>query len=340
MHAFIVVPCLNEERLIGRTARSLGFGDSGKTPADVTLTLIDNGSTDDTWAMISAIKNASAPGSVIMAREEERGYVPPRHRGALLASDFCVEHRLRQEDMLILQADGDTVYEPGYVDAMRNAAQDASANYIVEGGTRPPRRFMRDHPGFQQLADLIDNEAATHAVSEDDDVIVDDKVAGYRLADYFTWGGHRRDFMSGGAEVHAETTRLYIRARRSNARKIRADDAWAVPSRRKIQRNPIRHFATAGFPREDAWWRAWSAHYRGPRKLAAFEQDEHLSALSPAIEMRRRHLRSLFVTIPMVVARSLSENIGAGEPMSPKEFAAFQCLADDDLGGFFELLLP
>ncbi|MFN3465002.1 MAG: glycosyltransferase [Terricaulis sp.] len=340
MHSFIVVPCLNEGRLIERTARSLGFGAAGKNVADVTLALIDNGSTDDTWAKISAIRDASEPGSVIIAREAERGYVPPRHRGALLALEFSAEHRIPPEEVLILQADADTVYQTGYVEAMHNAALSAGANHIVEGGTRPPLRFLHDHPGFQKLADLIDDEALSHSVSEANDVIVDDKVAGYRLADYFIWGGLRRDFMSRGAEVHAETTRLFIRARRHSARKAHAGDAWARPSRRKIQRNPIRHFATAGFPRENRWWRAWSADYGGPRDLDAFEKSENLKALAPAIEMRRMHLRALFTTIPTLVARNLSETSSVKRSMSPVESAALQCLADDNLGGFFEVLLP
>ncbi|MEZ5997052.1 MAG: glycosyltransferase [Hyphomonadaceae bacterium] len=341
MHTFVVVPCLNEGRLIERTTQSLGFGANSPTVADDTkLVLVDNGSTDDTWMKISAVRDVVKSGAVIIAREEERGYVPPRHRGALIALEFASKRRIPPEEVLVLQADADTIYEPGYVEAMRSAASTAGPNHIVEGGTHSPRRFLHDHPGFQELADLIDAQMEPHFVSESDDVVVDDKVAGYRLSDYLRWGGHRRDFMSTGAEVHAETTRLFIRARSYDARKVHVDDAWASPSRRKIQRNPIRHFATAGFPRENTWWRAWNARYSGPRTLGAFESPQGKIELSPAIAMRRAHLLVLFTTIPTLVAASLKQEEPERGPRSPNEAAALRCLDEGQLGRFFEMLLP
>lgn len=337
MHTFVVIPCLNEDRLIEKTAQSLGFGANKIAPNDTTLVLVDNGSTDDTWATISTVKNLTQPRAVIIARENERGYVPPRHRGVLIALECALNLRLPPDEVLVLQGDADTLYEPGYVEAMRSAAIAAGPNHLVEGGTRPPQRFLEEHPGFQELADLVDAEMAPRFVSEADDVVADDKVAGYRLSDYFTWGGHRREFMSTGAEVHAETTRLFIRARKHNARKVHADEALALPSRRKIESEPIRHFATAGFPREDAWWRAWSASYTGPRDLGAFEKPDREIALRSAIEMRRAHLGAVFATLPTLVAKGL---VARPPGATSDETAALQSLAEGQLGLLFEMLLP
>jgi len=340
MKTAIVIPCLNEARLVGRTARSLGFG--GDTPADhdTCLILVDNGSTDETWAAITTIRDQAAPGAVYLARESERGYVPPRHRGAQIASRIAERDGISTDDLLILQGDADTVYEAGYVDAMRQAAQVAGTNRILEARVHQPRRFESDHPGFQDLADRIDAEMAPHFVDNADDVIVDDKAAGFRLGDYLRWGGHRRDYMSTGAEVHAETTRLFIRARRGGARKIGVNAAWVVPSRRKIQRNPVRHFATAGFPREDAWWREWNARYTGPHGLPAFDDPGAKDTLAAAISMRRAHLLSLFSSIPRAVTLSLSSQNPSHGGSDYRSDAAVEAIKLDQLGRLFELLLP
>jgi glycosyltransferase involved in cell wall biosynthesis len=340
MKTAIVIPCLNEARLVGRTARSLGFGADIPADRDTHLILVDNGSTDETWATIAAIRDQAPPGAVHLAREDERGYVPPRHRGTQVASQIAERHGVSTDDLLILQGDADTVYQAGYVDGMRQAAQTAGTNHILEARVHQPRRFQSDHPGFQNLADRIDAEMAPHFVDDADDVIVDDKAAGFRLGDYLRWGGHRRDYMSTGTEVHAETTRLFIRARRVGGRKIGVNAAWAVPSRRKIQRNPVRHFATAGFPREDAWWREWNAHYTGARNLPAFDDSVRGDTLAPAISMRRAHLLSLFSTIPRAVKLGLSDRNPSHHDGDYRIRAAVEAIRFDRLGRLFELLLP
>ena len=103
---------------------------------------------------------------------------------------------------------------------------------------------------------------------------------------YFAWGAHRREYTSRGAELHAETARLFIRGKIRGAVRVRAGDAVALPSRRKILENPIKHFASAGFPREESWWPMWRATYDGPVDLAAFEDAKSLAALAPAIVTR------------------------------------------------------
>jgi glycosyltransferase involved in cell wall biosynthesis len=337
MQTVIVIPCLNEARLIARTAHSLGFGAGAASDRDTQLVLVDNGSTDTTWSVLETIREQAAPGTVVLAHEGERGYVPPRHRGTLIASEIAADQGVASEDVLILQGDADTVYEPGYLSAMRQAADAVGPNHVLEGRTHPPHRFMHDHPGFQQLADLVDREVAPLAQGIED-VVIDDKVAGYRLSDYQSWGGHRRDYMSTGAEVHAETTRLFIRARRLGAKRREVDHAWASPSRRKIQRNPVRHFATAGFPREEAWWRAWNAVYPGPHDLQAFDDLAQRAALGPAIAMRRAHLLALFSTLPKAVALSLDGATSDVDPAIGDDMLRYVALGQ--IGELFQALLP
>jgi len=340
----IVIPCFNEARLIGRTARSLGFG--AKTvgaPTDTLLILVDNGSTDETWAALETVRDHSTPGTVLLIKERERGYVPPRNSGVVRAAEYATDRGLSLDDLIVLQADGDTVYEPGFTASMCASLTAAGPNHLVEGNARPPFRFLSDHPGFQALANQVDEECSLVGVPDESDVIVDDKVAGYRVSDYLRWGGLRRDYSSAGAEIHAETSRLYIRALRQGARKVRASDAYAQPSRRKIQRNPVRHFATAGFPRDEAWWRGWSARHPTPRGLAAFDNPLRRHKLAPAIATRRAHICALFGAAPRAVW-------GVVDPIHARTFSplpyfddlavASAAIADDDLGRFFEIILP
>ena len=275
-------------------------------PADTTLILVDNASIDGTLPILEGIRQASPWESVQVAQEPERGYVPPRHRGIELAKALAERSGVSADDLLILQADADTHYEPGYLAAMQAAARSAGPGVLIEGGVHPPHRFLTSHPGFQALADEVDDSVAAIGAPDADDVIVDDKVSGFTLATYLDWGGLRREYNSHGAELHAESARLYIRGRLRGGRRIRAADAFAAPSRRKILRNPVRHFATAGFPREEAWWRDWSHRHPGLRDLAAFESPEGRAALAPAIATRRAHLIVLFTALPLYLDRELN----------------------------------
>ncbi|MBT9293119.1 glycosyltransferase family 2 protein [Prosthecodimorpha staleyi] len=299
----IVIPCLNEQVDIPAAAHSLGFGVGiAATPDDTLLVLVDNGSTDGTLRALAAIKRASRAGAVAVVQERERGYVPPRAKGVEVVARIARTRGIAASEVLILQGDADTRYHGGYVDAFRNAAGAARRPALFEGLAHPPHRFLREHPGYQQLADAVDKEMAPFLVDDEFDVIVDDKVCGYSLANYRKWGGHRRDYRSSGKEIYAETSRLLLRAKRAGAEHVRVVGAVATPSRRKILRNPIRHFATAGFPREEAWWRAWSSRYEGPRELSAFEQQDARTVLNSAIKARMTHLLALMSALPLMVA--------------------------------------
>ena len=140
-------------------------------------------------------------------------------------------------------------------------------------------------------------------------VIVDDKVSGYLLSDYLSWGGHIREFDSHGQEVHSETTRLFIKGKFNGAERIVVPTAIAYPSRRKLLENPVLHFATAGFPREDRWIENWLRSYRGPNGLAIFDEPESEAALDAAIAMRQAHLFILFRMLPLKIADLMGEFI-------------------------------
>ena len=310
MLTVIVIPCLNERDEIFLAAKSFGFGlGEEATPKDTYLVLVDNGSTDGTLASMHAIRRRSLKGAVVVTSEAERGYVPPRARGVTMAARLARSTGVPPGRVLILQADADTRYEEGYVNAFREAAESASGPALFEGLTHAPGRFLVGHPGFQRFADGIDAEMAPFLVDDGLDVIVDDKVSGYLLTSYLAWGGHRREYRADGKEIHAETSRLFLRGKVMGAAHVRAPRAQAIPSRRKILRNPIRHFATAGFPRDEAWWRSWSRGYDGPRDLEAFETADPGPALQRVIAMRKAHLLALMSALPLLVAGPLQVEI-------------------------------
>src|SRR5262245_31282857 len=107
----LVIPCLNEEENLANTCASLGFG-TGKdvSPLGVVLFLIDNGSSDSTIAIAEQLKLNSRENTVFVGHESERGFVPPRHRGNLMAKELAHSMNWNLEDILILQADADTHY--------------------------------------------------------------------------------------------------------------------------------------------------------------------------------------------------------------------------------------
>lgn len=236
--------------------------------------------------------------------------MPPRRRGVLAVLEVARDEKISAEEILLLQADADTRYSEGYVHAMRAAAgQRTAASFLVEGLAHPPPTFDLQHPGFRRLSEKIDACMDGWMVPDPYQVIVDDKVSGYLLSDYISWGGHIREFDSQGQEVHAETTRLFIKGKLMGAERIVAPTAIAYPSRRKLLENPVRHFATAGFPREDRWMEDWLRSYSGPNSLAIFDTPDSESALDTAIAMRRAHLFILFNILPLKIAELMGNSI-------------------------------
>ena len=304
MHAFVVIPCLNERLTIGITVRSVGFGASIPPPRDATLVIVDNGSTDGTLQELEKLVAAGPPGRILIGHEAEKGYVPPRRRGIDIATAACSQASIALDSALILQCDADTKYDPGYISAFSSMASTSSGNILFEGLTHPPSRFLRDHPGFVRLAESVDREIEVLGGNEKIDVIVDDKVSGFSLESYLKWGGHRREYTATGDEIHAETTRLFIRAVGQGGKRQWVPDAIATPSRRKILRNPLRQFACGGFPRSTAWWKAWNAKHKLRNDLVSFEGDAANETLCPAIAARKAHALGLFALLPAIVIPS------------------------------------
>lgn len=323
MMTAVVMPCLNEQLTLKRSAASLGFG-LGKLQnlSDTVLIMVDNASRDSTRAVMSEIQCASPNGAVILCDEAERGYVPPRVKGIAAAAEIAESRRIEPDELLVLQVDADTCYDPGYISAFQKAAESLPENVLFEGVTHPPHRFLTGHPGFQRLADQTDAVLDSWMADDDSNIIIDDKVSAFSYRNYLSWGGHRREYDSVGREIHAETSRLYLRGKLTGANYKRVASASAAPSRRKILRNPIRHFATAGLPRNEAWWRDWSMAYSGPRTLDAFESPNALSLLKAPITTREAHLIGMFNLLPSLVQFLLGETTSF--PRHPSTFIAHE----------------
>src|SRR6267378_1266299 len=107
----LVMPCLNEEQNLEATCASLGFGSGTKSlPQGTVLIIMDNGSSDSTLSIAEKIKRSSKPDAVLVGQELERGYVPVRHRGNLIADELARSARLPADTVLILQVDADCHY--------------------------------------------------------------------------------------------------------------------------------------------------------------------------------------------------------------------------------------
>ncbi|MGA9582290.1 MAG: glycosyltransferase [Allosphingosinicella sp.] len=306
MPVAFVIPCLNEEGYLPAAAASLGFGEGAAFRADddVHLILVDNGSIDGTPALMQAIAAASRPGTVHVVSEPERGFVPPRRRGVALAAEMATERGIPVDRLLILQADADTVYWPDYAQWMWDRLE-GRRGLLLEGALRRSADFDAEHAGYRALERLVDEELERDAVEDADDVVVDDKACGYLLADYLAWGGHFREYDAGGSEIHAETTRLFIRAHlRHGVEKLRVNPAQATASRRRIVEDPALHFATHGFPREAAWIARWRKRHPTIRSVDEFAGDADHPEVREACFYRRAHEIALFEFLPWVVGRA------------------------------------
>ncbi|MCA2380046.1 glycosyltransferase family 2 protein [Agrobacterium genomosp. 3 str. RTP8] len=297
----VVMPCLNERGTLETSLDSLRLGSGGHGSAHAIFILVDNGSTDGTLDMMRAIQERAAPGEIIVCEEPVKGYVPARSRGIAAAADIAREQNVEADKLLIIQVDADTLYDPGYVAAMQAVASTQPKNVMLEGTTHPPHQFLKGHPGFVNLANETDAALEDWIAGDSADVVIDDKVSGFFYSAYLDWGGHQRDYDRHGHEIFAETSRLFLRGKRTGAQRVRVDTASAAPSRRKILRNPVRHFATAGFPRNNAWWREWNGRNSGVRDLATFEASDPQLALKAAVRTRQAHIVGLFWLLPMLV---------------------------------------
>lgn len=314
MLTFVVMPCLDEEALVGATIASLGFVGDGQCPGDAHLIAVDNGSIDGTLQLLEEVRQHS-PTSVHVVTEETRGFVPPRRRGVLEAEQLAICLGVPPADVLILQADADTAYREGYVATMQAAASRASG-ILLEGSTKPPADFVSKHPGYLAAQRLVDDDTDPLTAEDQAEVVLDDKVCGYRLSDYLTWGGLFEEQTAAGDAIHAETTRMFIRARlRHGARKLRVDPAGAIPSRRKVLADPWLHYVTVGFPREASWIESRLAD-----AVALSDIDVCATAIlegreREAVRLRRAHQLALFRYLPALVAEAEGARCREDQPL-------------------------
>ncbi len=302
----IVIPCLNEFDSLLNTCQSLGFGLNNFQSDDTTfIFLIDNGSTDGTLEIANTIKARSRPDSVLLASEVERGFVPPRRYGNSMAQHITITKGWNENDVLIVQADADTIYLEGYIDAMRMATSRAGHNILFEGCSEFPLGFKNTYPTYIRLMTEADASFEEVLNAFETDIIVDDKICAYRLSDYFKWGEHTREYTESGDEIYAESTRMYIRAMGYGCRKVRVLDAIAHHSVRKIISDPLLEFATAGFPREDSWKDNWKNHYLEPRTLADISGKLCDPIIGAVVKTRKKHNLALFALLRLHVLCTL-----------------------------------
>ncbi|WP_294235187.1 glycosyltransferase [uncultured Sphingomonas sp.] len=296
-----VMPCLDEAADVRDTIASLGFLEAAPPVPDAHLVVVDNGSTDGTLDILERIC-ARSPSSVHVVTEVERGYVPPRTRGVREAMRLASILGVDADETLILQVDADTIYRTGYVATMRRAAA-AGHGVLLEGSTKPPPGFAERHPEYVAAQRLVDDQVEWLDARDEDEVVLDDKVCGYRLSDYLEWGGLFPEECSTGDAIHAETTRMFIRARlRCGARKIRVNPAGAIPSRRRIIEDPSLQYATAGFPREASWIAQRRRAGEVPSDIDTFARRVVEGRESEAVRLRIAHQLVLFRHLPALVA--------------------------------------
>ena len=344
MEIFSVIPCLNEEDCIAATCASLGFGD-GLEPLG-RLVLVDNGSSDGTAKVMLTIQRASPPGHVLITQEHRRGYVAARRAG--MAAVMAMAHRdqLPEEDVLVLQADADTIYLPGYIQTMVDA-HCGGCGQLLEACAVTSREFNLEFPAFVQLCREVDSDMERWLAPEERQVVVDDKICAFLLHDYLAWGEHRDELDDRGQLVLAETSRLFMHAKsRSEVRRERVESAQALPSRRRLRTEAPGYFACSGFPRLTQWIGAWGA----PGEAERFLHSPHSwPTLSRLVRSRQRHQLALFGLLPAIygdetnappMLTALANMVRKTSPfMSPGQLLGLMLkLADEEEGPLAELL--
>lgn len=310
MKIAIVIPCFNEEKVLETTCHTLGFGKGEKlTPTDVILVIVDNNSSDATRFIAKKVQAKSTKNSVYIISEKKQGFVPARHSGNLFVKKIAQARKWVLAEVLILQADADTHYGVNYIDCLRTIAKTTEGNVLFEACVTYPLLFQANYPRFIDLCTEIDNKFMGSFSSElSDDIIIDDKVAGYWLCDYFNWGGHKCEYNQFGEEIYAETTRMFMTAMAKGAKKIIVEDTIAFHSPRKVLENPALHIATAGFPRETAWKNKWNVGGNRSLSLPDFFSGSEDLVVKNAIETRKKHLIALFYLLPLHINNVLKKN--------------------------------
>ena len=300
----VVMPCLNEEGYLAAACASLGFGGGASaTPLRCRLILVDNGSTDGTLDVCRTLQGELGE-LVVIVQESVRGHVPARHRGNLEAARIAAGDGIPPGQAVIIQADADTEYSPGYVDRVRAAYCGAPVvGRFVQAITLPPSDLLDTYPGVFAVMDVVDRSVVARFGLQEYDFVVDDKACAYGLDDYFTYGGHRREFFDDGTEILAETTRLMIASQALGLKNVEISEATVVHSQRRLFDHAAEHLATAGFPYTA------SKAFPGVRPVTLEKLESMaLAGGSEIVEsiaaMRAAHLVALMVLLPAQVIRA------------------------------------
>ncbi len=318
---FVVMPCLDEVHYVGAAIRSLLQPARDGFPAAL-IVVVDNGSTDGSEELVEQLRREH-PERIQLLSEHRRGYVPPRRRGVEHVEWLAASLDVAPHDVLVLQADADTVYKKGYVAAMQVASA-STRGAMFEGATSRPPAFVQEHPDYVAAERLVDSEMEALEIADQDDVVVDDKICGYWLEDYLRWGGLFEEWTIAGDPIHAETTRLFIRARlKEGATKVRVNPAGAFPSPRRIVENAGYQFATLGFPRERSWACALTAG-RSTTDVDSFARGVIKGCELDAVNLRQAHLIALFRYLPAIIMRAAAA--GGDQPYGADILAAFDLL--------------
>ena len=182
---------------------------------------------------------------------------------------------------------------------------------------------------------------------EERQVVVDDKVCAFLLADYRAWGEHQDELDDRGELVLGETTRLFMRARsRGRVWRDRVENALALPSRRRLRTQALGYFASSGFPRQTRWMEARGAPGEAERFLRSPNSWPTLSRL---VRSRQRHQLALFGLLPAIYGHdanvptalaALAETVrSTSAAMSPGHLLGLMLkLADEEDGQLAEVL--
>ena len=153
----IIIPVYNESENVTDTVQQIAAAFAGR-PETWELILVDDGSTDDTWAVLEQL-----------ARSESRlmptGYKPNRGRGRALRVGFA---QARGE--IVVSIDADLSYEPHYIlDLVDALDQDLDVDFVLGSPYMPggdtegvdPRRLLISRLGNKILQTSINRDIHT-----------------------------------------------------------------------------------------------------------------------------------------------------------------------------------
>lgn len=185
----IVIPVWNRADLTRRCLAALA---RTVDPAETEVIVVDNGSTDDTPAVLAA-----APLPVRVLRNASNlGFARASNQGARAA---------RSELLVFLN--NDTEAEPGWLDALREAAADPTVGAVGARLLYPGTRRIQ-HAGLALTPDGVPDHLWRHAPEDDPRVLAPrdvDMVTGACLAIrrelFFALGGFDEGYRNGGEDV-------------------------------------------------------------------------------------------------------------------------------------------